>query len=366
MNMTKGGLVLCSVPFLTSCSGITRNSIDNNRYSHELSEPLGQDKLEILRLASLAPNGHNTQPWTVTIVEPNRWIIGTDAARWLPAVDPENREMLLSIGAFLENLVLAAESVGYTAGITIVANTPKDKNIMEITLAKSTPKRLPLERITTRRTIKNNFLAKEISSEDIAFMSDGNPDQRFHYFPATSQQGKYLAEGTLEANRIQAEREPAQEELADWIRWSNNEVKKHKDGLTPASMEITGFAGWYVRTFYNRNDVLSKSFKEATIKQVTKQVNTCSGWIVITSEDSSIPTLLETGRVFQRMFLKVRERMIAIHPMTQMLEEAPFQSQIAQELGLNDTPQFILRTGYLTSYPEPVSLRRPVAWFTQV
>ncbi len=61
-----------------------------------------------------------------------------------------------------------------------------------------------------------------------------------YYFPHSSAQGKFLAEGTLEANRIQVYRDPAQEELADWIRWSNNEARARRDGLTPASMEITG------------------------------------------------------------------------------------------------------------------------------
>jgi hypothetical protein len=66
------------------------------------------------------------------------------------------------------------------------------------------------------------------------------------------------------------------------------------------------------------------------------------------------------------MFLKVRERMIAIQPMTQMLEEAQSQHEIANALGLRGSVQFILRTGYLKSYPEPVSLRRPVPGFTEI
>jgi hypothetical protein len=59
------------------------------------------DGLDILRLASRAPNGHNTQPWTITLVDPATWILGSDQTRRLPAVDPANREMLLSLGAFL-------------------------------------------------------------------------------------------------------------------------------------------------------------------------------------------------------------------------------------------------------------------------
>jgi hypothetical protein len=94
-------------------------------------------------------------------------------------------------------------------------------------------------------------------------------------------------------------------------------------------------------------------------------VKTCGGWLVVTSSDSSIPTLIEYGRVFGNMLFRIRERMIAIHPMTQMLEEDPWKKQVAKGLGLAGEVQWILRIGYLKSYPDPVSLRMPVSWFIQ-
>ncbi|MHC5824207.1 MAG: hypothetical protein ACYT04_52325 [Nostoc sp.] len=74
-------------------------------------------------------------------------------------------------------------------------------------------------------------------------------------------------------------------------------------------------------------------------------------------------TLLETGRRMQRLFLKVREKSIAIHPMTQILEEASTRQTLNQSIGISKNIQFILRLGYVKSYPSPVSLRRPVDWF---
>ena len=67
---------------------------------------LKADEQAILYLASLAPSGHNTQPWFVKYIEPHHWIIGN--------VDPTQRETMLSIGAFLQNLEYAASKSGYT------------------------------------------------------------------------------------------------------------------------------------------------------------------------------------------------------------------------------------------------------------
>jgi len=45
-------------------------------------------------------------------------------------------------------------------------------------------------------------------------------------------------EQTIVANRLQSYRAPAQQELANWIRFSSKDAEKYGDGLTTASMEI--------------------------------------------------------------------------------------------------------------------------------
>ena len=85
--------------------------------------------------------------------------------------------------------------------------------------------------------------------------------------------------------------------------------------------------------------------------------------MLITSKDDSVTTLLETGKRLQRLLLKIRERNIAIHPMTQILEETAPRQALHSSIGMGDNIQFILRTGYVTNYPKPVSLRRPIDRF---
>ncbi|NWF53587.1 MAG: nitroreductase [Syntrophaceae bacterium] len=375
MKRTGDGMILLGgLSFLPSCGGIKRADLAEEIGSAEPLKGLGREEMEILHLASLAPSGHNTQPWTVKVVEPGHWVIGSEEKRWLPAVDPENRELFLSIGAFLENLLIAAGSFGYRAGMEILARNPKDREIANLRLKKGKMEPFPLEKMRKRRTVRSNLLPGEIKGEDLKFVTRHElrpflsmPLSGGHsfYFPQNSPQGKYLREGTVEANRKQAFRHPAQEELANWIRWSNRDAENHRNGLTPESMEIGGFAGWYVRNFYDRHSVLSKSFHDQTVDLAAKQAKSGAGWLVVTSPDSSIPTLLEYGRVFENMLLKIRERKIAVHPMTQMLEEEPWKKQTAKELGLTGEVQWILRIGYLKSYPDPVSLRMPVSRFVQ-
>jgi hypothetical protein len=375
LKFSGGGILLLGgMSMIHACSGVKREDLPRPNDEKMPIKGLEKDEMEILYLASLAPSGHNTQPWTVKIVEPKHWVIGSDKKRWLTAVDPDNRELLLGIGAFIENLVLAAGTFGYEVDIQIIAKSPMDSEIAEIRLKKGKTFDFPLAKVKQRRTVRSGFADQEMKTEDLKYITKHEaktctfsnvPSPHSFYFLNTSPQGKYLQEGTIEANRKQAFRDPAQEELANWIRWSNKEAKQYRNGLTPESMEIKGIAGLFVRNFYDHQSVLKKSFRDQTVDIVAKQVKTCGGWLVVTSSDSNIATLIDYGRVFENMLLRIRERMIAIHPMTQMLEEEPWKKQTVKELGLAGEVQWILRIGYLKSYPDPVSLRMPVPWFVK-
>ncbi len=332
------------------------------RYRTETLQP---DEKEILLLASLAPSGHNTQPWFVQYLEPYHWIIGNDRTKWLPAVDPTQRETILSIGSFIQNLEYAAGAFGYLCDWNLLATSNQDDRVMAVKLIKQTSKNpFDTAKIKNRRTVRSDFLSDVLKPEDLKYLVNSEPEF-IHYLPNTSQESQFINEQTIEANRLQADRDPAQQELADWIRFSTKNAEKYRDGLTTASMEIAGIPGWVVRNFYHKENVMKKDFRDVGIDKVKKQVSESAGWILITSKDNSVATLLETGRRMQRLFLKVREKSIAIHPMTQILEESSTRQTLNQSIGIRENIQFILRVGYLKNYPEPVSLRRPVDWFVR-
>jgi hypothetical protein len=325
--------------------------------------PFQDDERKIIYLASLAPSGHNTQPWFVKYIEPYHWIIGCDNKRWLLGVDPSQRETILSIGAFLQNLEFAANHFGYDCQFTLLTTSNQDENIMEVKLIQSNNSaKYDIQTIQQRRTVRSNYLRDILKKEDVSVLTSDEPDF-IRYFPNSSKEHHWLNEQTIEANRIQAYRDDAEKELANWIRFSNKDVKTHCDGITLESMEIKGITAWYLRNFYGKADVMKNSFREKSIDSVKEQVAKSAGWLLITSKDNSVATLLETGKRLQRLLLKIRERNIAIHPMTQILEEASTRQTLHSSMGISDNIQFILRTGYVTNYPQPVSLRRPVDWF---
>ncbi len=359
-------LVAGSGLLLTACDRDLRGEVMGKGPKPEKAalNMLDPDGYKILYYASLAPSGHNSQPWSVKIINRYEWIIGSDPSRWLPAVDGNNREVLLSIGAFVENLVQAAGSLGYGVKTTVMAKDRFDQDIVRVRIEKSGIKNDSLKKIVSRRTVKSYLKDTELTSKDVKYLSQLT-DNYLYYFPRGTEHSNLMAKEAVDNFVIQFNNEAAMKEAAAWTRLADDDVKKYRDGLTPEGMEIHGIAGFYVRHFMGPQDVLSPAWKDKGIEKIRQQATRGAGWLVITSDGYSVKDLLECGRRFQRMALAAREKNIALHPMTQALEEKHGQKNIRENHHPTMIPQFMLRVGYLEKYPEPVSLRRPVEWFVK-
>ncbi len=364
ISIAAGASVLTAAALLGGCSGTRRSDFSPEGEGTRSRVPLDPDAAAILRHAAMAPSGHNAQPWVVTVDRPLVWTIGLDPARRLPEVDPACREALLSIGAFVENLVISAEARGYKVRTEVVAAGTQDTGILRVHLEKAPARPYPLERLELRRTVKHGHGPRELTSETVRALA-APLDGRLFYFPRSSAHARCIAEGTAAAFEEQTRRDSAQKELAAWTRFSRESAAAHRDGLTTEGMEITGLAGWYVRSFMTPADVMGGNWRNKGIEMMKQMTNEGAGWFVVTSAGSSVADLMDTGRRFQRMALMAREQGVAVHPMTQMLEEDTWRGRIVAEHAADMIPQFILRVGYVDRYPEPVSLRRPVSWFVR-
>lgn len=74
-----------------------------------LADPAQQR--DLIRYATLAPNGHNTQPWRFRLGEKQIDIL-PDLSRRTPVVDPDDHHIFVSLGCAAKNLSLASAARG--------------------------------------------------------------------------------------------------------------------------------------------------------------------------------------------------------------------------------------------------------------
>ena len=71
----------------------------------------------LLRYAILGPSNRNTQPWQFSVGR-DQVTIHSDASRWQQVSDPHKRELYISLGCALENLLVALEHFGFGYVVT--------------------------------------------------------------------------------------------------------------------------------------------------------------------------------------------------------------------------------------------------------
>ncbi len=326
---------------------------------------LPADLSRVLLHASLAPSSHNTQPWYVHVKSRYEWTVGIDSGRTIPVTDPDNREMLLSLGAFMENLFASAGAAGYHAGYRLIGNDKTAAgDILSVNIEKTRATDFVTSRFATRRTVRRAFSSVEIDSATVKRLLS-HFDGHAAYHTMASPTGRLISDATALAFEKESHDVKAQRELADWIRFSDREINLRRDGLTPQTMEAGGLAALYMKTFMDRESVMSAGFVRQGIAMARAQVKTGAGWIVAWSDGDGRASVIEAGRRYECMALRLAEERLVAHPMSAALHVAPWKDGMAKDTGAGGPVQFLLRIGHLegSAYPAPVSLRRPLSDF---
>jgi hypothetical protein len=338
---------------------------DDLRGGGRVGQPLGPEEERILALASLAPNGHNTQPWAVRVKARDRWTVGVDPERRLPAVDPSDRETVISLGTFLENLVVGARALGREVAMEVLSERRDAAELYEVRLSpRPAEDGDAVARIEARRTLRKGYRSDPLAAADRdAVLAAAGPAA---FFPAGTREARWLREAAVESFTFQSWRDAAQRELQKWIRFAPEEVRRRRDGLNPRTMEAGLFARFYMEHFMDASSVMTKGFRERGVEMLAEQAREGAGFLVLWSRDDSVPALLDAGRRWERVALMLRERKLAMAPMSQMLEEEGWREKVRAETGAGGSPQAVLRVGALDGLPPPVSPRRPLAGFVRI
>ena len=124
---------------------------------------------EAVRLATQAPSVHNTQPWRVRIGATNLQLYA-DETRWLAATDPQQRDLLVSCGAFLHHLQAALAGCGVEALVRRLPNPQQPQHLASLELGPHRPSDAELRRagaIMHRRSDRRPFSNKSVPTHSL-------------------------------------------------------------------------------------------------------------------------------------------------------------------------------------------------------
>lgn len=305
---------------------------------------------DLVRYATLAANGHNTQPWKFALRE-DTIEIHPDASRRLPVVDPQDRELWISLGCALENLLIAARASGYAADVTY----PDAADVIRVRLAADAPQASPLfDAIPLRQSTRSAYDGQRVPAADLDRVQtmplEPGITLRFVTDPAgMATVGEYVAQGNL---RQYADRAFV-DELIAWLRFNKKEALSSLDGLYSRCSGNPEVPRWLGRMF------VSGTKPQQQADADTGKLRSSPGAVVVAADADDKAAWVRTGQVYERLALQMTSLGIKSAFLNQPIEVAELRSQFQSALGLGRAaPQLLVRYGYAPALPR--SLRRPV------
>jgi hypothetical protein len=308
----------------------------------------GPDRLaELVRMASLAPNSHNTQGWTFTEMS-NGVVLSVDHARRTPVVDPDDHHLYVSLGAAAETLIIAATAYGLTATPDVTAD-----GTVTLTFANGAEPSPLLPAISRRQTHRGLYDGQALTGADRTVLLDADPGLRLIEDVPTR---TALRDLTVAAYGTQMADGAYRAELKSWLRFSHGAAMQTRDGLfsgcsgSPALPQILG-----EKLF----DVLVKAKEQSAT--IGRQMNSAPAFALMVTDPDTSAGRIDTGRRLQRIGLAAVVQGLAVAHVNPALESPNDRAEVALICGVaSGRPSLLLRLGRGAS-SMPFSLRRPPA-----
>lgn len=349
-----GGAALALVGGGVTATRLTMGSdADYERAMAAIRAPLGDEVIDLIRFATLAANGHNTQPWRFQVCD-KRIRITPDVSRRTPVVDPDDHHMYASLGCAAENLALAAAAQGRPGELRFEP-TGEGVIVFDHITGPKRPSAL-CDAIVNRQSTRAEFSGRTASAGDldhilrtaqttgvgIALMTDRTAMNR-------------VRDLVIAGNSAQMADPEFMHELKDWMRFNPREAIAQRDGLYSACSGNPTMPNWIA------GPVFDLAFRtEAENEKYAKHIASSGGVAVFIAEKNTREHWVAAGRACQRFALQATSLGMKLSFINQPAEVPALRAELASLAGMpGRRPNIVMRFGYGPILP--MSPRRSTA-----
>jgi hypothetical protein len=315
------------------------------------------DIRQLVHFATLAPSGHNTQPWQFS-VDTDTVRIFPDFSRRLPAVDPDDHALYISLGCALETLVITAAARQLEAAVEYFPPDEAEACLRVRLAPGGEAQALDLcNAIPERQSNRRRYDGRPIAESDVGRLLAANTFDavELRVMHTATQEAEPLIAMVREGNIAQFNDPAFVAELVSWIRFSRREALATGDGLTSAALGFPSIPRWLGRYIMTK---LVKPAGEAAKQD--KAIRSSALLMLFIAQQHDTRHWVDVGRSFQRIALTATSMGIAHAHVNMPCEVVAIRHRLASHLGLaaGAQPLLLLRFGYAKRLPH--APRRPV------
>ncbi len=314
--------------------------------------PQRPEMADLIRFATLAANGHNTQPWRFRIGE-GRIEILPDVSRRTPIVDPDDHHLFASLGCAAENLSIAAGASGQSAEIRF---EPAGDGAVVVALAAAPALRSPLiAAIPRRQSTRADYDGRLVPAADLKALAAAAAVPGVDLVLITDRPRIERVRDLVIAGNSAQMADPAfVRELRAWLRFNPREALAAGDGLFSAASANPTAPSWLGPRLF---DWFFRA--EGENDRYARQLRSSPGIAVFAAERDDRDHWVRAGRACQRFALQATVLGLTSAFLNQPVEVAGLRPDLAALAGIpGRRPDIVLRFGYGPVLP--FSARRPV------
>ncbi len=308
---------------------------------------------ELVRYATLAASGHNTQPWRFQIAD-TRIEVLPDFSRRTPVVDPDDHHLFASLGCAAENLAIAAGARGRAGELRF--NDSNDGSVVFTFGTGLNDERALFDAIRKRQSTRADYDGRPVSAADLKTLVSASSIPGIDLVLITDRpQLDRVRDLVIAGNSAQLADAAFVRELRTWLRFSPREALGKGDGLFSASSGNPALPAWL------GPHVFDWVFKANTENEkYAGHLRSSAGIAVFVSERDDKEHWVRAGRACQRFALQATALGLKHAFINQPVEVANLRPELASLVGMaGRRPDIVMRFGY---GPElPFSPRRPVS-----
>jgi len=301
----------------------------------------------LLRYAILAPSSKNTQPWRFA-VEGNAVSIYADRSRAQPIADPSERELYVSLGCALENLLVAGEHFGFRCVVSYLP-LPDHPDLACTVVLEAGGTRSP-----SQAAIPLDTILRRCTDHGVYREAPVTPADRARLEACDTEAGLRLA----------LTDEPA-------IRRRMDELTLQADVRLFADPEFRDELGYWVgQGVFGTPWLISQLGRLAmshldlgkpAAKRDRKVLDSAALLGLVSSAKDDHLAHLRTGQLLEWLWLTATAMGLSVHPMSQTMELADLRAEVAALLpGGGWIPQQPFRVGHSAAQRPHHSPRRPL------
>jgi hypothetical protein len=317
--------------------------------AHAVNGPAGssdQAAQHLIGLATRAPSVHNTQPW-LWRVDGDVIELYADTSRRLVVEDPLGRNLVISCGAALHHLQVAAHAFGWATTVHRIPDAD-DPTLLARVRVTDAPAQADLPELATlleRRTDRRRFTSWPVPAQRLEHLAEVASDWG-HAVALVEEIPKIRTRLLVET--ALAHQAANSEAVAEQARWVD---RGRADGVPSQLVPTT------------TDTALNNRFGTGLLHEGDVEVETTDGLIVLGAASDDTAAWLRTGEALSALWLKATEGNLSVIPLSQPVEVEQTRTTLRRDIlrGLL-MPHLVVRVGWqaIGRGQLPRSPRRPV------